>query len=388
MLSEDNGGSIMRKLKILYMHGSWVYGGIEAYMLNVFDRIDHTQYDYEVALPGDHRWPYEDSLSQRGINVIHYPAGSLRQQIKEIKKILDFGNYDIVHVMQGYLAWEPYMVFALVAIAEQRNQHYKVICHAHSAEDKTRRGSFAKKRVRNIIRNILRRGISHADLLAACSHKSGEFQYGRKRKVEIFYNGIDLNKFISASGSENVPQWREKYCIDKDRMNFVAVARIDDVKNPLFTLDIIKEMSWLYPNLYFTWVGDGLLRKNVEMYMEELGISDRVQLLGTQDHVEEILACCDYFLLPSKYEGLGIVFVEAQAAGLRCFTSDQVPEDADCGGVSFIPLDKTAEQWAEEIHRQIEAEPKANIDMERLSRFDINRTVKDLSEVYNRLVER
>lgn len=377
----------MRKLKILYMHGFWVHGGIEAYMLNVFDHIDHTQYDFEIALPGENRWPYEDSLSQRGINVIHYPASSLRQQIKEIKKILDFGDYDIVHVMLGYLAPEAYMIFAMVAIAEQRHHHYKVICHAHNAEDKTRAVNFAKKTVRGIIRNILRRKISNAALLAACSHEAGNFVYGSKRDVNVFYNGIDLDKFVSSNSCENVLDWYRKYGIDKEKINFVAVGRIDDQKNPLFTLDIIKALCRYYPNLRFTWVGAGTMRKNVESHIEELGIGDRVQLLGTQNYVEEILACCDYFLLPSKYEGLGIVFIEAQAAGLRCFTSDQVPKDADCGGVTFIPLDKTAEQWAEEIHRQIEAEPKANIDMERLSRFDINRTVKDLSEVYNRLVE-
>ena len=383
------GVTKMQKIKVLYMTMSWNHAGTEAYMLNVFDHIDRLHYDIDVALPGEFKWENEDTLIQRDINVIHYPAYSLSQQIREIKKILNVGDYDVVHVMQQYVAWETYMFFALVAIAERKRHHYKVICHAHGKEDKTKAvPPILKRTARNAFRNVLRWGLSRADLLAACSQEAGEFLYGSKRKVEIFDNGIDLQKFRSASSSNSISQWREKYGIDAGKKNFAIVGRMAEQKNPLFALDVIQALSQYYPDVRLIWAGDGDMRKDIEIHMEEIGIADRVQLLGAQDHVEEILACCDYFLLPSKFEGLGIVFIEAQAAGLHCFTSDQVPKDADCGGVTFIPLDKSAEQWAEEIHRQIEAEPKANIDMERLSRFDINRTAADLSEVYKRLVER
>lgn len=379
----------MKKKKILYMSMCFVHGGIEAYMLNIFDHIDRSQYVFDVALPGEHKQENEEVLMERGINVIHYPAYSIKQQIKEIKKILDAGDYDVVHVMQSYLAWETFTIFALVAISERRRHRYKVICHSHNMEDTTKAAPpFIKKFARNIFRSIMRRAMARADLLAACSRGAGDFLYGRKRNVEIFYNGIDLEKFTSVRSSSCIPQWREKYDIDADKMNFAIIARVSVQKNPLFALDVIKALCQYYPNLCVTWAGDGEMREMAESYIKALDLSDHVRLLGAQDHVEEILACCDYFLLPSRFEGLGIVFIEAQAAGLHCFTSDNVPALADCGGISFISLEKTAEQWAEEIHRQIETEPKAKIDMVRLNKFDINRTAAELSEVYNRLVER
>ena len=113
-----------------------------------------------------------------------------------------------------------------------------------------------------------------------------------------------------------------------------------------------------------------------------------MRLLGTQEQVSKILSCCDYFLLPSKIEGAPLVLIEAQAVGLRCFASDRVPDIIDCGGVSFIELDKTPEEWADEIHRQIESEPKAKVNMDLLKRFDINETIKTLSHVYNDLAEK
>jgi len=377
----------MEKKKILYMNMTWISGGIEAYMWNVFEHIDYERYDIDLVLPGEIKWPIEETLADKGIRVIHYPVNSIGQQIKEIKKVLSMGDYDIVHVMQNYLSWETHTVFSLVALAEQKHHHYKVICHSHGAEDKTRTVTFLRKMIRNVFRSVLRWAFSHADLLAACSAESGEFVYGHRKNVEIFYNGIDIDKFRAASSSYSIPQWHKKYGIDEKKLNFVVVARMANEKNPLFILDVIHALSGHYPEINLIWVGTGEMKRDIEAYIEKLGMADRVQLLGVQDHVEEILACCDYFILPSKYEGLGIAFIEAQAAGLRCFASDRVPQAADCGGMTFIPLDKAVDQWANEIHRQIEERSKVNIDMERLDRFDVSRTVKELSEVYDRLVE-
>ena len=169
--------------------------------------------------------------------------------------------------------------------------------------------------------------------------------------------------------------------------NFAIVARMSDEKNPIFVLDVIKCLYRYYPDLNFVWVGDGEMRNKVERYIEDRDLSRNVQLLGKQNNLEEILACCDYFLLPSKLEGAPLVLIEAQAAGLKCFASDRVPNVIDCGGVSFIELDKSAEEWAAEIHRQIEDEPKAKISEALLHRFNVKETVKALSEVYDRLVE-
>ena len=152
-------------------------------------------------------------------------------------------------------------------------------------------------------------------------------------------------------------------------------------------LDIINHLCDYYPGLSFIWVGDGDMRNDIVQYIKEKRISEHVHLLGTQEHVAKILACCEYFLCPSQREGFGIVFIEAQAVVLKCFASDQVPNVVDCGGVSFIELEKSAEEWAAEIHRQIEKYPHTKIDGKLIGRYDINETVKALSDVYERLAE-
>lgn len=365
----------------------WGYGGIEKYMLNIFDHIDRTQYTFDVALPGNFKQQNEDALIERGINVIHYSIDSIGQQVNEIKRILNDGDYDVVHVMQSYVTLETYAVFALVAIAEQKRYRYKIICHSHGTEDKTKPIGPLKKALRSVYRALLRKGFSNADMVAGCSREAGEFLYGKNADIKIFYNGINLERFTTNFSNREITEIRDKCGIRSGSHNFAIVARMSAEKNPIFVLDVIKCLCRYYPSLNFVWVGDGELRSKVERHIKDRDLSQNVQLLGKQNNVEEILACCDYFLLPSKLEGAPLVLIEAQAAGLKCFASDRVPNIINCGGVSFIELDRTAEDWATEIRRQIECEPKAKINMDLLKRFDANETVKALSEVYDRLVE-
>lgn len=374
--------------KVLYMTMLWGYGGIEKYMLNIFDYIDRAEYVFDVALPGLHKQQNEDALLDRGINVIHYPADSIGQQIKAVKKILDDGDYDIVHVMQSYVTLETYAIFAFVAIAERHRHHYKVICHAHGTEDKTKSIGLFKNALRSAYRAVIRKGFGHADMLVGCSREAGEFLYGKRSDIHVFYNGIEINRFSKQYSWEELANLHEQYGLGTASPRFVTVARMSEEKNPVFVVDIVKALLGYYPNLSLTWVGDGELRSSVSEYIKESGMSDCINLLGTRSNVGEILSCHDYFLLPSKREGAPLTFVEAQAAGLKCFASDRVPNVIDCGGVIFIELDQTPEEWANEIHRQIESEPKAKINMDLLKQFDINETIKTLSHVYNDLAEK
>lgn len=371
--------------KILYMTMLWVHGGIEKYMLNIFDNIDRTKYTFDVALPGHFKQQNEDALIERDIKVIHYSVDSIAHQVKEIKRILNEGNYDIVHVMQSYVTLETYSIFAMVAIAERKKHHYKVICHAHGTEDRTKNITPLKKTLRAFYRGLLRKCFSKADMLVGCSQEAGEFLYGKGRNINVLYNGIDIKSFAKEYSDVELLELKNRYKIKDASPRFVTVARMTDQKNPLFLLDVVTHLCKYYPCLKFTWVGDGELRGNIERHIEAKGISDWIQLVGTQNNVAEVLAYNDYFLLPSKLEGAPLVLIEAQAAGLRCFASDNVPKIIDCGGVSFISLVKNAEEWAAEIHRQIECKPSAMIDAELLKRFDINETVKELSDVYSRL---
>ena len=127
------------------------------------------------------------------------------------------------------------------------------------------------------------------------------------------------------------------------------------------------------------------MQKEMERLISLKNLSEYVNLLGIQHHPEEILACCDYFILPSKREGAPLTLIEAQAANLRCFASDRVPKITDCGGITYIALDKTPKQWAEEIYQIITNNPHPRIDQKRLNCFDAQKTVRTLCNLYDKL---
>ena len=371
-------------IKVLIACGWFMNGGVEKYILNIIDRIDRSKYEIEVVLAGEYVHSNEQALLDRHIKVIHYSFKSVYAQVKDIRQILRAGKYDIVHVMQTNCWPEFPAIFLFTTISIRRKYKYKIIAHSHNTGDMTPKRSALKTLIRNICLSLFRLGFRRADILAACSHQAGIYMYGHHSNPVVFYNGVKLDAFISARYLP-VEELCEKYAINTSDRNFVVVARMTDQKNPFFLLDIVSELVRYYPNIKLIWVGTGELLHDIEKYIKKKNLEEHVNILGVQEKVFEILSCCDYFLLPSKMEGAPLVLVEAQAAGLKCFASDRVPDIIDCGGVSFIELDKSADEWAAEIHRQIECKPCAMIDAELLERFDINDTVKELSDVYSRL---
>jgi glycosyltransferase involved in cell wall biosynthesis len=371
--------------RILYLLGWFAKGGIEAYILNVLDHIDKQKYIVDIAIAQDGTFGLEKTLIDNGHRVIYLSAKGMREQIREIRGVLQNGQYHIIHIMQGYLALEAHTVYGLACLLDRKRLGYKIINHSHSVEDLTKKTSFPKQIVRSALRGFLRFGFGRADALAACSQEAGEFMYGKKANVQVHLNGIDIARFQIDRASKNIPAWREKYGIHESNVNFSLVARISDEKNPIFLLRVIQCLRAYFPNLHFMWAGDGPQREEVIQFIDSNHLEECVHLLGTQHHVEEILACCDYFLFPSKREGAGIAIVEAQAAGLKCFASDRVPTLIDCGGVTFLALDKTPDQWAKEIYNTIIENPKPNTDAEILNRFSIYKTVAALCNLYDDL---
>ena len=210
--------------------------------------------------------------------------------------------------------------------------------------------------------------------------------YGNKANITVLYNGVDLSKFQTVYSPGELLQYCNNLDIPMDRLKLAIVARISNEKNPSFLLDVVKSLRRYYPNILLVWAGTGPMHDVIEREIATKELSDSVRLLGVQQNISKILSCCDYFILPSIREAAPISLIEAQAAGLQCFASDRVPNIIDCGSVFFISLDKSADQWADEIHKLIETNDKTEVDPASLQRFDIRKTVQDLCKLYDSLL--
>ena len=191
----------------------------------------------------------------------------------------------------------------------------------------------------------------------ACSESAGEFFYKapilKGKAFKIIHNAIETEKY--AYDSVTRKQIRETYNLE-NRYVIGHVGRFQFQKNHEFLIDIFYEYLKLDSRAVLMLVGQGEEEDAIRQKVINLGIEKSVLYMGVRTDVNRLLQAMDVFLLPSRFEGLPLVLIEAQTAGLKCFASkDVITEAADLtGNVEFISLKEDADIWAGKIYSQSE----------------------------------
>ena len=175
---------------------------------------------------------------------------------------------------------------------------------------------------------------------------------------------------------------KEKSCV----INIILIirGRFQPQKNQEFLVEIFSRYLKQDNNAILMLIGQGENEDKVKQRISELGINDKVMLMGVRQDVNELLQAMDVFVLPSLFEGLGMVLIEAQAAGLPCVTSkDVVPDIVNVtGNVSFVPLNNNADEWAQKIYDTLQKTYERNKSIPMLTEagYDIARETDRFAE--------
>ncbi len=187
----------------------------------------------------------------------------------------------------------------------------------------------------------------YATHLLACSKVAGEWMFDG-RPFQIVKNGIDLEKYRYNDIFRD--KCRTAFNIKNDDILIGCIGRLDPPKNPLFSFEIAAEIVNLKSSAKVVFVGDGEMRPALEQKISEAKLQDKILLAGAVDNVNEWLSAVDCLMMPSLFEGLPFVLVEAQAAGLPCVVSSAVSKEADLTGLlQFIDLEAAPSIWPQEI---------------------------------------
>lgn len=311
-------------MKILEIFGEPISsGGQESFVNSVILNLPENKFQIDLFTPYfcDNQ-EYKKNVENKGGKLyeghLDFRPGKSRSNIVDpIVKQLKSVKYDVVHVHSGSIS-----VLTLAAKCAKKNGVEKVIVHSHCGIEKIT--------LKNILlRNIMSLSLNkYADIFCACSKTAGEAKFTKKiveNKLHIINNGVDF-KVFNHSKKEN-ERIRKIIGADKDTFVVGHVGRFSYQKNHDFLLEIFNEIRKRKSNCILLLIGDGELKKEIIGKTRELGLSDSVHFAGNVNNVNEYMQAMDVFVLPSRFEGLPIVGVEAQASGIETFVSTNVSRE-------------------------------------------------------------
>ena len=228
-----------------------------------------------------------------------------------------------------------------------------------------------------------------ADYCLACSYQAGADRFGRKvvegKRFAVLNNGIELSKYRFDEKTRY--EYRNKLGLGESDRALCHIGRFAREKNHRFLIEAFALAVESDPSLRLFLIGRGPLEKEVASQVDSLGIKDHVVFLGMRDDVPALLSGMDGFVFPSTWEGLGIAALEAQASGLPCLLSPELPEIAFCTpGAKRIPTLNNPSAWAEEmllLPTCQYVERISGVDYVKESGFDVSETVSMLETLYS-----
>lgn len=323
-------------IRIAQIIGKWLGGGVESVVMNYYRHIDRTKIQFDFICDKDStNIPY-DEIEQLGGRVILVPPyQKVFEYQKDLIKIFKDNNYKIVHSHLNTLSVFPLRAAKKAGVPVR-------IAHSHSTTNK-------KEWKKNLVKQVLRPFSKvYATNYMCCSELAGRWLFGNneydKGNVYLLNNAIDLDKF---KYDEKIrKEKRKELNIKDDTLVIGHVGRFVEQKNHRFLIDIFNEVHKQNNNSLLILVGQGPLMEEIKRKVKNLELEDCVKFLGQRTDVNELYNAMDLFLFPSLYEGLGMVLIEAQANGLPCIASTEIPEIADISNnVQFYNLNDSIDTW-------------------------------------------
>ena len=368
------GDSMTEPIRVAQMMTDMNYGGVEMVVMNYYRHIDRTRVQFDFfALEGS-AVPQREEIERLGGRVYIVPKYThLSAYEKEIIRLFKQNQYKIVHSHMNTLS-----VFSLWGAKKAGIPNR--IAHNHSTAGK---GETKK----NIIKYALRPFAKiYPTQLCACSQYAGEWLYGKNAEFQVFNNAIDLSRY--SYDPQKAATVRKELGLE-DKLVVGHIGRFCYQKNHNFLIDIFNEIHKQRQEAVLLLIGEGELEQDIRNKVKELGLTDSVRFMGKQKDTIKFYQAMDCFVLPSRYEGLGVVAIEAQACSVPVICSTAVPKDAKItSSVKFIGLDESSSNWADSVLDVIKTQVKRNKREEvRKAGYDIEVEAKKLTDFYEELLK-
>ena len=330
-----------KKVKILHIVPAFTYG-IASYVKGLIEGADADKVQFDVMGFGEVPDEFRSLVESKGGKCISLP--SIHREPKKMVALLadsiKTGKYDVMHChVYGYRG----VVFKALG---KRYGIKHIIIHAHASDEENKSKFHKLQTSLNRICNV-----SFANHYFTCSTIAAEYQYGKnfcgKHKIVTMPNSVKTEKFCIDIDSVEKEKYYRELKISEENFVLIHVGRFYNQKNHSFLIDIVKAVKKDCPNVVALLVGTGELQDNIKKKVEKNYLQNNIRFLNERADVNKLLQLADVFVLPSFFEGLPVVGIEAQAAGLPLLVADTVTTevDMDMGLVEFLPIDNSVEIW-------------------------------------------
>ena len=338
-------------------------------LMNYYRNIDREKIQFDFLTHRAEKGAYEDEIISLGGRVYHAPRLYPQNYPQYFRWMSAFFKahleYQVVHSHIDAMSYFPLRAAQKAGIPVR-------IAHSHSSkldrDFKLPIKFFALKSISTV-----------ANCNCACGEHAGKFMFGHS-DFKIIHNAIDIDRF--SFNAQMRKKKREEMNLS-DKFVIGHVGRYCYIKNQLFLVDVFLRIKKKCDNAYLLLVGKGEDEAKIRKRIQELNLEDSISLLMDREDVNELYQVMDIFVMPSLFEGLPLVGVEAQANGLPCIVSDSISEEVlITSNIKMLSLKRQAQEWAQEV---IKTNTERNLcAREEIIRagYDIKKEVKNLEKWY------
>lgn len=366
----------MKKRKICCFCEKWESGGIESFLWNAFSHMDLQNFEIDILVAKQSNSIFTQPLQDLGLHFIELSGKqhSLAKNHQAFVQLLALNHYDVVYInafhgLTFFYAW----------LAKRQGVPVRII-HGHNTTLRKSRTRPLKLLIHRCTRSLFS---GCATQLWACSEHAADFMFSKRTQkklgVQVIPNGIELARFRFDPNCRTAVR---KQLDMEDCVIIGNVGRLCFQKKQDFLLDVFAQVHAKRPDSRLLLVGEGEERLVLQQKVKQLGLEPFVLFCGVSSQVEKLLWAMDVFVFPSRFEGLGIAAIEAQAAGLPVLCSDCLPKETHVTKqIKALSLNASVQTWADEILKLCDF-PRQCGDLHQIRRagFDINMVAKQLEQ--------
>jgi glycosyltransferase involved in cell wall biosynthesis len=341
-------------------------GGAETLIVDIINSLD-TKIEYEIVCLTSKNNVLENKIVNKSIKPIYLSKGSVYNPWLIFKLIPIIKRSEIIHINLF-----PSSYFAVLATCLIKKSKRPILLFTEHSTSNRRRGKWVFKGIERFIYKRFDKIIAISEGVKVNLLKWLPFL---NQKVFVIYNGIDLEKFEVKADSNNKD--------GTDKKKILCVGGFRQVKDHPTLLKAFAKLSQEYE---LSLVGDGVEKHNIEKLADNLGIRKRVSFLGFLNNVHEVYRNYDLLVVPSKWEGFGLVAAEAMACGIPVLVSDVEGLTEITGNAGFQFKSGNNEHLAYMIEFIFQNPKKAyanvQVGLERVKIFSIKNTASNYTNLY------